>query len=157
MTVDHTVLMDQLVSHAKKLGIFADVIPFEPKAAPTANGFTCALWFGPLSPLAEDSGLASTTAVQTVWMRLYLNAQDPDANTEPALMTAASAVLRELTANISFGLTDDGVWTDLLGHAISGGVTATPAYLRYAQGGTQFRVVEVRVPVVLEDFFPQGG
>lgn len=150
--VEHGVLMDKMVSHGLKMGIFADVVSGQPKAAPSGEGLTLALWFGPMTPLAAESGLSASSMLQTVWARLYLLVAS-EQDVETTIMTAAAQVMAQLSMDISFGLDMNGVWTDLLG-AYSPGVSAIPAYMK--PDGTLFRIVEVRVPVVLEDFFSQG-
>ncbi len=152
--VTHVVLLDKMVSHAKTLALFSDVVTPEPKAAPTGKGLTAAIWFGPLIPVAAESGLSASSMLQTTWFRLYLSTEY-DADIEPMLWAATVTVMAQCSMDISFGLDNAGVWTDLLG-AYSPGVAATPAYLKYPEGA-QFRVVDIRVPIVLEDFFQQGG
>jgi hypothetical protein len=155
--VDHLTLQAKIEDHAKRLGIFTEVIPFDPGSAPTGKGLTMAFWFGSMFPIPRESGLSATSMVQMMYARLFLNiTTERTRETDPTILGAAVLVMRELTSDISFGLDDEGVWTDLLGNARNPGVRADPRYVKYGQGGALFRVVDITIPVVLEDFFAQS-
>jgi hypothetical protein len=154
--VDHVTLQAKIEDHAKRLAIFAEVIPFDPGSAPTGKGLTFAFWFGSMIPIRRQSGLAATSVIQMMYARVYLNiTTQRERETDPTILAAAAQVIRELSADISFGLDDEGVSTDLLG-SYSPGVRADPRYVKYGQGGALFRVVDITIPVILEDFFAQS-
>lgn len=71
MTVDIDTILAQVTSHAQTLGVFERVNGAEPENAP-GNGLTGAVWVQEIGPDRTGSGLASTSMVLLLNVRLYL-------------------------------------------------------------------------------------
>jgi hypothetical protein len=71
MTVDIDSILAQVTSHAQTLGVFERFNGAEPENAP-GNGLTGACWVQEISPDLTGSGLASTSMVLLLNVRMYL-------------------------------------------------------------------------------------
>lgn len=143
-------LFDDVVSAAMTLAIFDTVNGFEPKSAP-GNGITAAVWIQDIRPVGAASGLAATSGVVTLNIRIYGSflQQPPDA-IDPNLMTAATTLLGTYTGMFTF---DDSVRNiDLLG-TYGQSMSAVAGYL--TQDSKIFRIMTVTLPVVINDLWVQ--
>jgi hypothetical protein len=142
-------VLNALVSHAAGLGYFTRVNTHEPKSAPLRGGFTGAIWAQNLRP--HRSGLASTT-VRVEWrFRIYTNMlADPQDAIDPALMDAACALIAEYSMNFTL----DGLVrsVDLLGEA-GNPLGFQAGYLPVDKA--LFRIIDLTLPVVINDAFTQ--
>lgn len=136
------------------MGIFDTVLRHEPKSAPNPADWTWGMWAGPWRPLGGKSGLASTSMVWTIFGRVYHGfLQEPAEDLETDMMARCDAVLRECSSHISFGISDQGIWTDLLGDETEG-VFVQPGYLRLDK--IIFRTADISIPVIMTDYFTQS-
>ncbi len=152
-------LTQALETHALRLGYFDRVNKSEPKRAPD-YGITAAIWPQNLVPAGVASGLGATTGVATYVIRVYQPMlQDPIDQIEISMMRATAALIAALSAD--FQLTDAGGTgeplvrnIDLLG-AHGGGLSAGAGYLDVDR--TKYRVMDIAVPMVINDVFEQMG
>ena len=152
MSFDFQGLIDAVASHAGTTGEFERVATHEPKSRP-GNGLTCSVWADEISPIADASGLASTTGLVTMAMRPQMPfLQQPADGIDPLIMRAVSSLIGAFSANFQLSLT--GVRNiDLLG-AHSQGLRARAGYVN--QDGTVYRVMDVIVPIVVNDLWNQA-
>lgn len=143
-------VLDALVSHASRSGMFDRVNTHEPKSAPN-NGVTCAIYVGPIRPAPLDSGLRATTARVEYQCRLYTNmlSSTPDL-IDPNMQMAADALFTALAADYTLGGTVKQI--DLHGRA-GEPLRSDPGYI--SQDGTLLRVITIFVPTIINDAWPQ--
>jgi hypothetical protein len=149
--VDIASILDQVISHAQATGIFdGGVNGHEPKSSP-GNGITCAVWAQRVAPLPLASGLAITTGLLTLNVRIYtpMLAQPYDA-IDPAVVAAVDTLLAEYSANFTLGGNVRNI--DLLG-AFSPGLMAEAGYIN--QDGKLLRIMTITFPIVINDLYPQ--
>lgn len=150
-------LTQALETHALRLGFFDRVNKSEPKRAPDF-GITMAIWPQMLVPLGPNSGLSTTSGLVTYVARIYQPMlQDPIDMIELNMMRATAAFITALSAD--FQLTDASGGTDplvrnidLLG-SVSPGLSAQAGYLEVDR--TKFRVMDIGVPMIVNDAFEQ--
>lgn len=153
MALDLKAILDPVASHALATGWFEQVVAHEPKSAPVKTGLTCAVWVDSIGPAAGQSGLAVTTALVVLSVRLYTSmTQEPQDAIDPNLSDAMSALVTAYSGDFDLGGTVREV--DLLG-AISPGLSARAGYLN--QDGTVYRVYTITLPLVVNDVWPQAS
>lgn len=141
---------DALVSHAMITGWFDQVNEHEPKSSINA-GMTAAVWFTRLKPAPAASGLASTAGVLEMRLRIYISMTTEPADTiDPSVVKATSDLLTRYSADFTL----DGMIrnVDLLGE-FGQALEARSGYLDV--GGTKMRVVDLFIPLVINDLFGQ--
>lgn len=150
MALDIRTILDAVESHALASGYFTTVNGHEPMSPPT-SGITCAVWVEQIGPARGGSNIRSTTARLALFVRLYtsLVQQEPD-TIDPALMDA----LDWLMAAYSSDFTLNGLvrHVDLLG-AYGDPLSARAGYL--AESGSEFRVMTITLPLVVNDLWAQ--
>lgn len=140
----------QVVSHAKRLGVFNQVLTHEPKGAP-GDGITCAIWLGSLEPIPLVSGLAVTSLRLELSIRIYENFKSqPEDEIDKRLLDATSKLMEAYTGDFQLGGTVMDV--DLLG-AHGTPLEALGGYL--LQDSTQYRVVVMTLPIIIADVYTQ--
>lgn len=150
MTVDTAALVSGVVSHAAASGHFEKVNGHEPKNAP-GKGVTAAVWVQRLTPIALQSGLATTSALLVINLRIYTNMiQEPQDAIDPRVVAAADALMTAYSGNFTLGgLVAD---VDLLGrHGTA--LAAEAGYLN--QDNKIFRVMTLTIPLVLNNVWEQ--
>ncbi len=151
MSLDLQPLLDALVSHAAASGHFQRVNQHEPKSAP-GNGLTAAIWFQTIGPAIGGSGLASTSPRVELRVRIYQNAlMQPQDAIDPMVTAATSALMTAYSGDFSLGGLVRQV--DLLG-AYGTALSAQAGYLDV--DGKKYRVVDVTVPLIVNDVFDQA-
>lgn len=152
MTIGLQAILDAVQSHAAKSGQFDRVAGHEPKNAP-GNGLSTAVWVDRLAPLPTGSGLASTSGLLTLNVRVYTNMlSDPPDAIDPNLTAAVDALMTAYSGDFDLGGNVRHV--DLLG-AYSPGLSAQAGYLE--QDGRLYRVMTITVPLVLNDIWTQNA
>jgi len=142
--------VDAVTSLAGKLGLFDVVIAHEPKAAPAATGLTCATWGSDIRPV-QSSGQASVSIRLELRTRIYLSMlADPQDGIDALVLDAGSAVMNELCGGFSLAGRARGV--DLFG-ADGEGLRGQMGYLN--QDGKLFRVMDIFVPIVINDLWDE--
>lgn len=144
-----TQLATDLESHAAGLGVFSVVGRHEPENDP-GNGIACAIVIGPITPL-RTSGLSVTSFRVEFAARVYVPAQTrPLDEIDPMAAGAACDLMASFSADFTLGGVVREI--DLLG---SDGqpMQAQPGWLE--QSGKKFRTVDVTIPMIVNDQFPQ--
>ena len=145
-------LFDKVQSHALALGVFETVNNHEPKSAP-GNGIRAALWVQDIRPIGRASGLAATSGVVTLNVRVYSSfLQQPYDDIDPNILTAVTTLLGAYTGDFDFGASVRNV--DLLG-MYGAGMGAQAGYL--TQDSKVYRIMTVTLPVVINDLWAQEG
>jgi hypothetical protein len=150
MSLDTTGMLDSIVSHAMRLGLFERVNTSEPKNSP-GNGLTAAVWLQMVSPVAAASGLAATSARVEFMLRIYSNMlQEPQDAIDPEILSAVDVLMGAYSGDFDLGGTVRNV--DLLGaHGV--GLSAVAGYL--SVDNKMFRVVDVTLPLIVNDVWEQ--
>jgi hypothetical protein len=151
MAFDPTPIVAAMESASLALGQFERVNTHEPKSSPGA-GLTAAIWMETLGPVPEGSGLAQTSGRLEMRERLYTNMlADPQDMIDPRLMTACGLLMGAYSADYTLGGLVRSI--DLLGMA-GEPMRARAGYLR-GDGGKMFRVLDLAVPMVVNDLWEQ--
>ena len=147
-------LMSAVESIAMQTGQFRSVNLHEPKAQP-GSGLRCAIWAQDIEPIAEASGLASTTGYVTLNARVYGNMlAQPEDDVDPRLMTAGTVLIGAYSADFTLGGTVRNIdLTGMYGQKLGG----SAGYLTIAN--TMYRIFTITVPCVVNDMWTQtaGG
>lgn len=144
-------LVDNVVSHASKLGVFRRVNSHEPKAAP-GSGLSYMVWADSIEPI-EGSGLASTSGYVILNGRIYSNMlQKPEDEIDPRIITAATTLIGAYSGDFDFGASVRAV--DLLG-MYGQRLAGRAGYITIAGG--MYRVFTLTVPVIINDMWTQGA
>jgi hypothetical protein len=144
-------LIDAVASYAGQTGEFERVAQHEPKSRP-GNGLTCSMWFDEIVPLAAASGLGAVTGLIVITMRPQMPfLQQPADQIDPVITRAVAA----LWGKFAGGFTLAGIVrnVDLLGQH-SAGLRAKAGYV--TQDGTTYRVMDVFLPLVVNDLFSEA-
>ena len=151
MAFDFQGLLDAVASYALQTGEFENVITHEPKSPP-GNGVNCSIWITEAAPLAAASGLSAVSGLITVALRPQMPfLQEPADTIDPLIMRAVGALMTKFAGGFTLGSIVRNV--DLLGQH-SPGQRATAGYIN--QNGTVYRVMDVSLPLVVNDLFPEA-
>lgn len=143
-------LIKGVTSIALKTGQFRSVNTFEPKSSP-GSGYRLAIWADTIEPLAEASGLASTSGYVVLLSRIYGNMlEKPEDEIDPRLMTAATVLVGAYSSDFTLGGLVRNI--DLLG-AHGRKLGAQAGYITI--GGSMYRIMTVTVPCVINDMWAQ--
>lgn len=143
-------LTAKIESIAAATAAFRRVSGHEPKAAP-GSGLSLAVWADSIQPIAQASGLASTSGVVTFLARAYGNMlAKPEDDIDPRLMASASALLGAYSGDFTLGGLCRNI--DLLG-MYGRKMGAQAGYVTI--GGTMYRIMTVTVPCVVDDLWEQ--
>jgi hypothetical protein len=149
VSFDPTALFDVLQSHAMTLGVFDQVNGHEPDNPP-GHGVTLAVFAGRVAPV-RTSGLASTSARVAFLERIYINAQrEPQDGIERDLLSATSALFDEYNGDFELG--GNAREVDVFGR-YGEPLSAVAGWLD--QGDKKFRVMDITVPVIVNDAWEQ--
>lgn len=145
---DYRDLFNGVKSLPMALGVFDMVGTHEPENAP-GKGINCSIILGPIAP--ASSGLDATSLKITFLIRIYSSLeQRPLDPVDPELLVATAALIGAYSTSFQLtGFTNPGVVRDIS----LAEVTAAPAFL--VQDGKGFRVMEVTVPIEINDAFDQ--
>lgn len=150
-TVMATVL-DKVYSHVQTLGYFDNAQMHEPKSQP-GTGLTCSIFVAQLTPVPAASGLASTTFRLELTARIFKPfLSQPEDMIDLNLSMATAAVIGALSGDFDLGGNVRNV--DLLG-AHGAPLGARAGYQTI--GGTSYRIMDVLIPVIVNDAFDQGA
>ena len=143
-------LVASVESIAMQLGIFETVNFHEPKSPP-GSGTRLAIWVQEISPLAGASGLASTSGYVVLTAQVYGNMlQKPEDQVDPAMMTAATALIGAFSADFTLGGTVRNI--DLLG-SYGQHLAAQAGYV--SVGSQMYRVMTITIPCIVNDMWSQ--
>lgn len=143
-------ILDVIVSHAQATGHFQTVNEHESKQSQT-NGISAAVWIEKLTPV-RSSGLASTTVRLELELRLYSSTyMDPYDDIDSNLVIAADALFSAYIGDFDLGSTSRQI--DIFG-AYGQPLEARAGYINV--DGKEFRVLQVRLPIILNDVWAQS-
>jgi len=143
-------IFDAIVSDAQASGYFDVVNVYEPKAKPP-TGLSAAIWLQSIVPIGQISGLASTSARLVFILRIYSNLfKGPQDMVDPDLARAASNLMRRYHDDFDFGGVIRNV--DLLG-AYGVALEANAGYMQ--QDDTEYRIIDIQIPCLVNDVWPQ--
>jgi len=149
MALDADSIIGELTSAASASGAFDAVVAHEPKSAPAPTGVTCAVFVGDAGPI-QSSGLQSLSFRIEFTARLYTAMiQEPADGIDPLLLRAADAYTAYLAAH--FTLAGAARYTDFLGSE-GEGLRWVPGYI--TQDNKPFRIIDVIVPILINDLYP---
>lgn len=141
---------DNLASKLLASGYFDAVNKVEPKAAP-GNGFEASVFWRRAAPFAGGSGLAVTAMVYVMQIRIYRNMlSEPPGDIDSDLLAIADDVLDDLQGDFDLGATVRNV--DVFGQA-GEGLRVEAGYVDVS--GTMYRVIDISVPVIVNDVSTQ--
>lgn len=150
MALDMAALLGKLQAHATDKGSFESVILHEPKSAPGA-GITLAMWLDKTRPTLA-SGLDSVSMLVVVNLRAYLPfVSQPEDAIDAALWAAMDPVIQSYCTDFTLNGTARAV--DIFGE---NGQEMDAVYGYLTQDGTVFRIVELAVPVIVNDCYQEG-
>lgn len=146
--LDYTLYQQNLISHAKTLGIFDKVAGHEMKNGP-GKGVHCEIFTDTIDPVR--SGLASTSLRLGIRVRVRSDMlADPQDGIDPQLVNAAGAFMESVTND--FEVEGNARFVDILGaHGIP--LSARTGYVD--QDGKKYRAMDVIVPVIINDVWEQ--
>lgn len=152
MALDINSILNGVVSHAMASGYFERVNQHEPKNAP-GNGLTCAIWVQEIGPVPFASGLSATSGRLLFQVRIYSNMlQEPQDAIDPNVVLAVDALLTAYSGDFELGGNVRNV--DLLGQS---GVPMSVRAGYLNQDGKLFRIMDIILPVIVNDVWDQGA
>lgn len=153
MSVPTKAIIATLQSHAAASGHFESVNGHEVKNAVSGGGLVCALWVASITGTLTSS-LAATSTRLTISVRVYTSLNQPDADwIEPAVMDAVDALMTAYSERFTLGGLARNVV--LLPDQSGEGMNAQAGYLQIGQ--TMHRIMDLHVPMILNDSFAQGA
>lgn len=145
-------LFDAIVSEIQLTGFYDRVQTHEPKRPPGYN-LTAAVWLQSLDPYPPGSGLNMTSALAVFIARTYSNMlKEPQDGIDPQAMRAAVSFMRRFNGNFDFGLHPLVRCVDLLGES---GISLSLNAGYVDIDNTKFRVLDVTIPIILNDVWTQ--
>ncbi|MEY9876645.1 hypothetical protein ABH931_006155 [Streptacidiphilus sp. MAP12-33] len=135
------------------LGAFDAVNSHEAKNPP-GTGTTCEIVFSGFELLANRSGLDVVSFKLTYKVRIRTTwAQQPTDGIDPALLKACDALLASYIGG--FTLEGNSNAIDLLGMAGGTPISAQSGYID--QGGVMYRIVEITLPLIVDDLWTEAA
>lgn len=141
-------IFNAMESHALAVGVFDRVNTHEPKSAP-GHGLTCALWMQRLRMIS--SGLTSASVALDFLVRIYTSMlSDPQDAIDPEVLVALDTLGAAYVGDFTLG----GLVRAVDVRGIEGvPLGAQAGYLKQDQ--TQFRVMDVTVPLLVNDVWSE--
>lgn len=151
MSLNIRTLRDALQSHALASGWFDAVNGEEPKSPP-GQGLSCAVWPQRLRPAVGASGLDSTSVRLAFTVRLYMGfSREPGGDIDPYMIDACDDLMGRYSAAFTLGGLVKEI--DLLG-AKGDPLGFDAGHLR-TESGAEFRVIDITVPLIVNDLWEQ--
>lgn len=150
MALDSSAILNVIVSHSLTTGYFDRVNTHEPKNPP-GNGITTAVWFQSVGPAPRGSSLQATSARLVFTQRIYQNmTAEPQDEIDPEVLRAVDSLMRKYSGDFDLG--GNVRCVDLLGMA---GIPlqAQAGYVNI--GGKLYRVVDITLPLIVNDVWDQ--
>jgi len=143
-------LIDTMISHCERTGWFDRVNTHEPKNAP-GRGLTAAIWVERIDPVARVSGLAVTSVRFELFVRIYSNMlQEPADAIDPNISQASLDLMESISEGFRW---EDEIFAVDLAGAYGQALSGQSGYLQI--DNKTFRVMTVRVPLILDDLWEQ--
>jgi hypothetical protein len=150
MAINIQGILDVIVSHAVSTGYFESVNQHEPRQSP-GNGITGSVWIERVTPL-KTSGLNNTSARLEFTVRLYSSTySDPYDDTDTNLMLALDALMSAYCGDFEIG--GNARHVDIFG-AHGNPLETRSGWIN--QGGKEFRVFSIRLPLIVDDLWSQS-
>jgi hypothetical protein len=149
MALDIQGILNAVASHAMSLGEFESVNQYESKQAP-GNGLSAAVWVDRVTPV-KSSGLANSSIRLELSIRIYSStATQPYDDIDPNLTKAMDRLLAAYMSDFELG--GEVRHIDLFG-AYGSPLESRSGYLNI--DGMEFRVFSIRLPLIVDDLWPQ--
>lgn len=146
--IDINALMDTIVSRVMALGVFSVVNKHE--AIGNIGTYVASLWLNKIDPV-RVSGLAMTSVRIEFTLRIYSNAvTQPTDEIDPQMASATVQVVNTLTTGFTLGNAAREI--DLLGQ-VGTPLSGKAGYLNLS--GALYRVMDICIPVLVDDVFQQ--
>ena len=137
---------DNVISKLMASGAFDKVNSVEP-TSPPGKGFEAAVVFEGAEPYAPAGGFSHLGMVYTILIRIYRNMlAEPQEHIDPDLLDISDVVFDKLAADYDLGATVRNV--DFYGETGTG-MSTRSGHLEV--GGVVYRVLDIRVPVIVND------
>lgn len=151
MALDINGILDAVVTHALTTGHFLNVNEYESKQSST-NGITGEVWVERITPI-RSSGLANTSVRVELQVRAYANTMaEPYEDIDTNLAAAVDAYFTNLIGD--YDLFGEARHIDIFG-AHGRGLEVETGYMN--KDGREFRVFQIRLPIVVDDIWPQSA
>ncbi len=143
---------DRLLSPAAASGRFLNLpMAHEPKSAP--SDLTYAVFLTGMAPVARRSGLAATSVRLEMTGRIYKPFREmPEDLIDPAIAGATGALMAAYSGDFELGGMVSAM--DLLG-AYGAPLAARAGYQTVDR--TTFRIIDITIPMIIDDVFDQVG
>lgn len=141
----------KIVSFAQATGRFEQVNQHEPKNKP-GHGVLCSVWIQRIRPIPE-SGLAATSGVLILNVRIYKNMLELELDSiDPEMTSAALDMMAAITGDFLLTGVPSVRNVDLIG-STGTALDSQAGYVELGRG--VFRVITITVPVIINDLFTQ--
>lgn len=150
--MDSTAIFNQVVAVPMRSGWFEHVNNMhEPKVAPQVRGLTCAVWIDDLSAAPRASGLAASSALLVLMVRVYSSmVQEPIDAIDPNVFRATDDLWRLWHTDLQ--LDDEVMSIDVLGIAGTR-MRARAGYVEHSKH--VYRCMTTTLPILVADAWPQ--
>lgn len=150
MALDVVGIVAAVESHARELGVFEDVVTTEPKSAP-GNGIYAAIWVEGITPVPAASGLGAVSTLLTLTVRVMKRMLSlPYGSIDPDMLAAVDQVMGAYAGSFTLGGEVRDV--DLLG-MYGTRMAGKAGYITLDK--TMFRVMDISLPLVVNDLWPE--
>lgn len=151
MALDINGILDAVVTHAQTSGYFLVFNEYESKQSST-NGITGEVWVERITPI-RSSGLNNTSIRVELQMRVYANTMaEPYDDIDSNLTLAVDAYFTNLIGD--FDLFGEARHIDIFG-AHGRPLEVETGYIN--KDGREFRVFQIRIPVIVDDIWTQAA
>jgi hypothetical protein len=151
VAIDIDGILDAVVSHAMATGYFQSVGEYESKQSNT-SGITASVWVERVTPI-RSSGLASASIRLELSIRMYAGTSaEPYDDIDSNLVKAMDALLTNYIGD--FDLFGEARNIDIFG-AHGRPLEAETGYINL--DGREFRVVQIRLPIVVSDVWDEAA
>jgi len=138
--------LTKVTSSLKALGLFTDVLTVEPKS-PFGKGYAAAVFFASAAPATEVSSLTYASGLYVFTLRIYTDMlAEPAGQIDPKLIGVVDNVFDALLGDFDLGATVKNI--DVFGQ-MGTPLRAEAGYVDV--GGTMYRVVDITLPLVVND------
>lgn len=150
MSIDIDGILDVIVTHAQNTGWFQQVFEHESRQSPT-NGVNLGVWVESISPI-RSSGLANTSVRLELEMRMYANTMaEPYDEIDSTLVKALDALFTAYIGDFELG--GESRHIDVFG-AHGPPLNVRVGYMNV--DGREVRVFQIRLPIIVDDVWPQA-
>lgn len=150
MSLDINGIMDAVVSHAQNSGYFQTVAEHESKKS-TTTGLTAGVWVERIDPI-RSSGLNSASIRLELEMRIYSStSQEPYDDIDSNLVEAVDALFTAYIGDFELGSKARHI--DVFG-AYGQSLGVRVGFMN--MDGAEYRVFQVRIPIIINDAWTES-